>query len=58
MSPALVITLIAVASIAACHAIAKRRGANAGFWAVMGALFGPLAIPFVLLAKGANRPKR
>ena len=31
--------------------IAQRRGASFVFWAVMGAVFGPLAIPFVYLAK-------
>jgi asparagine N-glycosylation enzyme membrane subunit Stt3 len=30
--------------------IAAHRGANTFFWALMGALFGPLAIPFVFLA--------
>ena len=32
--------------------MADKRGANAKFWAVMGAIFGPLAIPFVFLTKG------
>lgn len=31
--------------------IADKRGVNAKFWAVMGAIFGPLAIPFVFLTK-------
>jgi len=31
--------------------IADRRGANTRFWAIMGAVFGPLAIPFVFLTK-------
>ena len=31
--------------------IAAKRGANTTFWAAMGAIFGPLAIPFVFLAK-------
>lgn len=31
--------------------IANKRGANTFFWAFMGALFGPLAIPFVFLTK-------
>jgi hypothetical protein len=34
-----------------CHQIAKRRSAKPVFWGVMGALFGPFAIPFVFLAK-------
>jgi len=46
--------LVLLASVVACHAIAKRRGRNRVFWGAMGLLFGPLAIPFALLA----RPKR
>jgi hypothetical protein len=42
---------INIACVILCHRIAKRRGAKPVFWAVMGALFGPLAIPFVFLAK-------
>jgi hypothetical protein len=54
MTAILLIALLLLASIVACHAIAKRRGGNPVFWGVMGLLFGPLAIPFALLA----RPKR
>ncbi len=45
------IFLVAILSIATCHYIAKKRGANPVFWGVMGALFGPLAIPFAFLSK-------
>ena len=31
--------------------LAEKRGANTVFWAAMGAIFGPLAIPFVFLTK-------
>ncbi len=31
--------------------MADKRGLDAFFWAIMGALFGPFAIPFVFLAK-------
>lgn len=31
--------------------IAEKRGANVVFWAVMGAVIGPFAIPFVFLTK-------
>ena len=31
--------------------IADNRGAHTLFWAVMGGVFGPLAIPFVFLTK-------
>jgi hypothetical protein len=54
MTPILLMALVLLASVVACHAIAKRRGSNPVFWGVMGLLFGPLAIPFALLA----RPKR
>jgi hypothetical protein len=47
----LVLALLTLVSIIACHAIARRRGGNAVFWGIMGALFGPLAIPFAFLAK-------
>ncbi|MCP3874302.1 MAG: hypothetical protein GY699_14255 [Desulfobacteraceae bacterium] len=36
--------------------LADKRGANTFFWAVMGAVFGPLAIPFIFFAK-TNSPK-
>jgi hypothetical protein len=54
MTAILLMALLLLASVVACHAIAKRRGGNPVFWGVMGLLFGPLAIPFALLA----RPKR
>jgi len=44
---------ISLISIFACHQIAKRRGSKPVFWGVMGAVFGPLAIPFAL-ASGKN----
>ena len=45
--------LVFLASIIACHSIAKRRSANPVFWGLMGALLGPLAIPFAFM----SRPK-
>ena len=48
------IVLIALISLVICHTIAKKRGTNRLFWAVMGALFGPLAIPFAFLSKPKN----
>ncbi len=42
---------VSIVSIFICHTIAKRRGLRPVFWGVMGGLFGPLAIPFVYLAK-------
>jgi hypothetical protein len=43
--------LVTVASLVACHLIARGRGGNAVFWGVMGAVFGPFAIPFAFRAK-------
>ena len=45
---------INVTCIPVCHYIAKSRGAKAVFWGVMGAVFGPLAVPFALLSKPAQ----
>lgn len=49
--------LITVACAALCGYIAARRGANRVFWLAMGFAFGPFAIPFVFLAKRANKPR-
>ncbi len=43
--------VINISCVILCHQIAKRRGAKPVFWGVMGALFGPFAIPFVFFAK-------
>lgn len=34
-----------------CHYIASRRGVKPVFWGAMGSVFGPLAVPFVFMAK-------
>ena len=34
-----------------CYLIAKKRGAKVSFWVIMGAFFGPFAIPFVFFSK-------
>lgn len=50
----MVLTIVAIVLLACaviCHYLAKNRGANPVFWGVMGLVFGPLAIPFVLMAK-------
>jgi hypothetical protein len=46
-------TLIAlnIASIFLCHYIAKSRGKRPVYWGILGAFFGPLAIPFAFMAK-------
>lgn len=45
-----VLLAITVVCAVVCHYLAVRRGLKPVFWTVMGALFGPLAIPFVLFA--------
>jgi hypothetical protein len=34
-----------------CYYLAGRKGYNKQFWLIMGILFGPFAIPFILLGK-------
>ena len=48
---ALLIIVFTIVSAAVCHMIARQRGLKPVFWGVMGALFGPFAIPFILLKK-------
>ena len=50
-----IILTLTILSIIICHNVAKSRGANPVFWGVMGAIFGPLAIPFVLFARPTQR---
>jgi len=48
-----------IASIFLCHYIAKLRGAKLVFWGVLGAIIGPLAIPFAFMAKpGTSNPSK
>lgn len=51
MSGIVIIALIVLASGLICHQLARHRGAQPVFWGVMGIVFGPLAIPFVFLAR-------
>ncbi len=46
-----IISIVFIACAILLWFIADKRGANTLFWAVMGAVFGPLAIPFVFLTK-------
>jgi len=43
--------VINIISIVVCLYFAKRRKASLGYWAIVAALLGPLALPFVLFAK-------
>lgn len=45
------LVLINLLCVVACHLIAKSRGVTPVFWGLMGAMFGPLALPFCLMAK-------
>ncbi len=44
-------SLISLAFAFLLGTIAEKRGAKIMFWAIMGAVFGPLAIPFVFFTK-------
>ena len=51
MSGLIIISIICIACAFLLWSLADKRGANTLFWAVMGGVFGPLAIPFVFLTK-------
>jgi len=51
MTGLIIISIICISCAIPLWSIADKRGANALFWAVMGAVFGPFAIPFVFLTK-------
>ena len=53
MTTFLLIT-ITVISVGICYYAAKQRGLRKPYWVFMGALFGPLAVPFVFLAKSKH----
>jgi len=54
-----ILVIVIITSAFFCHLIAKNRNGNAVFWGVMGAIFGPFAIPFAFLSKpiGKNEYK-
>jgi len=47
----ILLILLAVLPVVICYSVAKRRGANPVFWGIMGAMFGPFALPFVFFSK-------
>ncbi len=51
MVGAIILSIISIGCAYLLWCIADRRGANTLFWAIMGAVFGPLAIPFIFLTK-------
>ncbi len=50
----LILLALNIVCVVVCHNMAKARGAKPVFWGVMGALFGPFAIPFAYKAKPAD----
>jgi hypothetical protein len=54
MTGMIIISIIFIACAILLWNIADKRGANTLFWAVMGGVFGPLAIPFVFLTKNRS----
>jgi hypothetical protein len=51
MTGMIIISIITISCAFLLWNIADKRGANTFFWAVMGAVFGPFAIPFIFLTK-------
>ena len=47
-------SIICIACAYLLWVIADRRGVNTRLWAIMGAVFGPLAIPFIFLTKAKD----
>lgn len=54
MAGMIIISFICIACAFLLWHIAERRGANTRLWAIMGAVFGPFAIPFVFLTKNSS----
>ena len=46
-----VLVAITVVCAGICFSIAKKKGLSTRLWVVLGALFGPFALPFLFLAK-------
>jgi hypothetical protein len=51
---AFLLVALTVLSAGVCYYAAKQRGLSKPYWVFMGALFGPLAVPFVFLAKSKH----
>ena len=59
MTGMIIISIICILCAFLLWHIANKRGANTRFWAIMGAVFGPFAIPFVFLTKNnSSKPTR
>jgi hypothetical protein len=44
-----------VLSVYLGHVLARRKGLNPVFWGVMGGIFGPFMLPFLLLTKSRRK---
>jgi len=52
------LVVIVMVSTGICYTLAKRKGLSTQLWVILGAFFGPFAIPFLLLARpGTNRSR-
>lgn len=51
MGSIIVFLLIPIVCAVICYSVAKKRNAAVPFWVVMGAVFGPFALPFVFMSK-------
>lgn len=51
----LVIFGLSIFSAIVCYTMSRARDGHAPFWALMGAFFGPFAIPFVIFSKPKSR---
>lgn len=49
------LVVIAIVSAGICYSVAKKRGLNVPFWVAMGALVGPIALPFLFMAKSKKQ---
>jgi len=58
MTGMIIISIICISCAWLLWGIAEKRGKNTLFWAVMGAVFGPFAIPFVFLTKNESTQSR
>ena len=52
---ALLLVAITVVSVGICYYAARQRGLSKPFWVFMGAFLGPIALPFVFLAKSKGK---
>ena len=51
-----VLIVLNIMSMLICYLVAKWRGGNTVRWLVLGALLGPIALPFLLFMKTNNTP--